>query len=120
MMERDLNLKRKDFVFVDDRADQQAMVADKYPEIRSLDATDRHTWDCFGLWRDMLMSGSDMDRIKMYQDRCEREKFTYSSADTSDEAAMFGELGLRLKLWEAQKTYLPRVTELINRTTSSI
>ena len=40
----ELNLKLKDFLFLDDRADERGMVAEALPEVTSLDAENPDTW----------------------------------------------------------------------------
>ena len=45
-----LNLKLKDFVFIDDRADQRLMVVDAFPEIHILDPTTSRSWSQLSLW----------------------------------------------------------------------
>ena len=61
-----LNLKTKDFVFVDDRPDERAMVAQGVPGSSALDATGARTWRRLDLWGDLLES-SETDRTEMYR-----------------------------------------------------
>ena len=116
-MQESLNLKMKDFVFVDDRADERAMVEENFPLVKAFDATANRTWEKYALWERLLEENPDMDRTQMYHDRAKREAFKADPDDAiADEAAMFGSLDLKIKIWEATKSDIPRATELINRT----
>jgi FkbH-like protein len=116
-IQQSLNLKTKDFIFIDDRADERAMVEDAHPEIFCYDPTVERTWRAFALWEQLLGDEPDMDRTQMYHDRAKREAFTAEqTADAPDESAMFASLGLRIRIWEAGKKDIARATELINRT----
>jgi len=115
-MEADLNLKRKDFVFVDDRADERELVSSIYPEVRTMDATDPVVWECFAIW-EMMIDGED--RTQMYQEREQRNSFVQEKSaedKAADKAAMFKELQLQLTIKDAGSRELKRVTELVNRT----
>ena len=116
-MERVLNLKHKDFVFIDDRADERAMAVENYPHMLALDAEDTRTWQMFGIWEQMLDASPDMDRTQMYLDRAKRQAFEVENADQAqDKAALFAKLGLKLHIRQAEKKDLKRATELVNRT----
>ena len=116
-MERVLNLKHKDFVFIDDRADERAMAVENYPHMLALDAEDARTWDMFRLWEQMLDASPDMDRTQMYLDRAKRQAFEAENTDQAqDKAALFAKLGLKLTIRQAEKKDLKRATELVNRT----
>lgn len=118
VIERELNLKRKDFVFVDDRADERGLVAETYPEIRTVDAEDPRTWEMFALWEQLLGDGSDMDRTQMYLDRAKRLEFEAEAEaeEGADKGKLFAKLGLELTIREAGPKDLKRATELVNRT----
>jgi FkbH-like protein len=117
-IERELNLKRKDFVFVDDRADERELVAETYPEVHVVDAEAPRTWEMFALWVQLLGDGSDMDRTQMYLDRAKRLKFEAKASEENEsgKAELFAKLGLDLTISEAGPKNLKRATELINRT----
>ena len=116
-MEQSLNLRSKDFVFIDDRADERAMAAEHHPLMQVLDAEDSHTWAMFAMWEQMLDANPDMDRTQMYLDRAKRQAFEATSpGGGEDKAALFGKLGLKLQIREATKKDLKRATELVNRT----
>lgn len=119
-IERELNLKRKDFVFIDDRADERGLVTETYPEIVAVDAEDPRTWEMFALWERLLGDGSDMDRTQMYIDRAKRLEFEAEAEGDAragaDKGELFARLGLRLTIHEADPKSLARAAELINRT----
>lgn len=116
-MERVLNLKHKDFVFIDDRADERAMAVENYPQMLALDAEDARTWAMFEMWEQMLDSSPDMDRTQMYLDRAKRQTFEADhAAPGQDKAALFEKLGLKLQIRAADKKDIKRATELVNRT----
>ena len=115
---RHLNLKEKDFVFVDDRADERAMVTERFPALLTLDALDPRSWRLFGLWAEMLPDKANADRTDFYRQRDERQAFIAAEAETSADsrAALYGELGLTLSIRRAGAADLARATDLINRT----
>jgi len=49
-----LNLKMKDYVFVDDREDERELMRLTYPDIACVDATLAATWRRFALWARLL------------------------------------------------------------------
>ncbi|WP_159086951.1 HAD-IIIC family phosphatase [Loktanella sp. Alg231-35] len=114
----ELNLKRKDFVFVDDRPDERGLVTQAYPEIHAVDAEDARTWDLFALWERLLGDGSDMDRTQMYLDRAKRQEFEAetNADDAVSKRDLFSQLGLEVTIEEAAPKELNRAAELINRT----
>jgi FkbH-like protein len=114
----ELNLKIKDFVFLDDRPDELARMREAYPEILALDATDPATWRLIAGWQRLLPPNPDEDRTKLYHERVEREQFVdeIKTAEVEDETAALAALGLTVKIKEAKGSELKRVVELINRT----
>lgn len=116
-IQSELNLKMKDFVFVDDREDEREMTNMIYPEILCVDATDARVWHRFALWRDALEDDLEMDRTLMYKQREERKAFVKEDVSSEeDKAALFRSLELKLTITHAQPSDLKRVAELINRT----
>lgn len=113
-----LNLKEKDFVFIDDRADERAMVADRFPAMMTLDAMNPRSWRLLGLWAEMLPEKAGADRTEFYRQRDARQAFIAAEAEASAEsrAELYGELGLKLVIREAGEADLARATDLINRT----
>ncbi len=111
-----LNLKVKDFVFIDDRADERALMAAAFPQVAVLDATDARTWQRLARWARVLPP-SEMDRTSFYRSRGAREQaLAEVAAQAVDEAQMFGQLELRATIRGARAADLARATELINRT----
>jgi FkbH-like protein len=113
-----LNLKVKDFVFIDDRADERSMMMEQHPSLLALDALDARTWKLFGLWADMLAAYEGSDRTEFYRQRDMRQAFLAAEEQTgaAQRTELFTQLGLTLNIREAQSADLQRVTELINRT----
>jgi FkbH-like protein len=113
---KSLNIKPKDGVFIDDRADERAMVSERWPDMFVADPCDERTWRIFALWADLLDDEQEFDRTQMYQQREQRESGLSPTDDAAEVAAMFGRLGLKAILRKADKPDLKRVSELINRT----
>ncbi len=111
-----LNLKMKDYVFVDDREDERELMHMTYPEIACVDATDSGTWRRFALWARLLEEDLEMNRTLMYKQREERKAFVREDiASDEDRAALFSLLGLKLTISVAKSDDLKRAAELINR-----
>ena len=116
-IQENLNLKYKDYVFIDDRADQREMVADAIPEIRVMDATSARTWELFRLWADLLEDQTETDRTQLYRERDQRESFVAATEEVeADPATLYAKLGIKITIHAAVTADLKRVTELINRT----
>ncbi len=113
---QELNLKAKDFVFIDDRAEQREMVKAVIPEIQVLDATVPATWEMLRWWAAALPEQTEGDRTQLYHERKKRESFLREETDTADQNILFESLGIKVDLRVAAKKELPRVAELINRT----
>ena len=116
----ELNLKVKDFVFLDDRPDELERVRIAFPEIHALDATRSDTWRFLGHWQRTLPSDPDEDRTRLYHERVRREQFVkdrgQAACQVEDEAAALTDLGLAVTIREAGRSELKRAVELINRT----
>jgi FkbH-like protein len=116
-MQRELNMKMKDFIFVDDRQDERELVNAVYPEILCMDATDTGTWKKFAMWLDLLEDDPDMDRTLMYKQRELRKAFVQEDPVSDlEKASLFATLDLQLTIEQASKQDLKRIAELINRT----
>jgi FkbH-like protein len=112
-----LNLKTKDYVFVDDREDEREMVRLTYPEVLCLDATDPVAWRRLALWQRLLEEDPDMDRTLMYKQREARKAFIKDEVSSEEErAALYASLKLKMTISRALPNDLKRVAELINRT----
>ncbi len=112
-----LNLKTKDFVFIDDRADEREMMAVAFPGIHVMDATREREWRLLDLWASMLPDQEDADRTEAYKQRESREQFLESvKMPAQDEEILFAQLGLHATVRRAGSKDHNRVAELINRT----
>lgn len=112
-IERELNLKHKDFVFIDDRADQRALVKEALPDVTVLDATDPRVWRLLSRWADALTDRPEVDRTQLYRERSRRDEFL-ATEEEPEEA--FAGLGLSCSIRAARPNDVSRVVELINRT----
>ena len=117
----ELNLKIKDFVFIDDRPDELERMRNAFPEILALNATEPATWRFLGHWQRGLPANPQEDRTKLYHERVEREQFLSQLSDGAaagkeDETAAFRALGISVKIEQAGRPALKRAAELINRT----
>ncbi len=110
-----LNLKYKDYVFIDDRGDQLELVGSSLPEIRVLDATADESWRLLEAWASLLPAQNEGDRTQLYHERKVREDFV-SEIGEEDQGTLFANLEIKLTLRKAVRNDLQRVTELINRT----
>jgi FkbH-like protein len=116
----ELNLKVKDFVFIDDRRDELERMRNAFPEILALNATDPATWRFLSYWRDALPPNPESDRTKLYHERVKREHFVSGLSQMSraveDETAAFTALQLSVSVQQVNRSGLKRAVELINRT----
>jgi FkbH-like protein len=116
-IQADLNLKIKDYIFIDDRADERELMHQVYPEMLCLDATDERSWKRIELWAELLDEDPDMDRTLMYKQREIRKAFVQEDVSSPEERAnLYRSLDLRLTIQTAKPGDLKRVAELINRT----
>jgi FkbH-like protein len=119
---RRLNLQTKDFIFIDDRDDERALVVESMPEITVLDAKSPRTWSQLSLLAAFTSENSDGDRTLAYKQREQRERFLNDNVEAFDGGPKFDEgealkkLGLELEIRIATQNELGRVAELINRT----
>ena len=112
-----LNLKSKDFVFIDDRPDERALVQGAMPEVLVLDADDERCWRLLEQRGNGLVGADDGDRTAMYRERDARDAFLQSvSVEEEDPVAAFSQLGLTVQIRSAGHADLKRVVELVNRT----
>jgi FkbH-like protein len=113
-----LNLKVKDFVFIDDRADERAQVLEELPDVLTLDALDSRTWRLMLLWGQLLPDKAGADRTDFYRQRDSRQTFIASEvkAAAGEREATLTKLGLTLHIREAETADIDRATDLINRT----
>jgi len=114
-LEQTLNLKLKDYVFLDDRADQRALVSSALPEILAMDATSERTWRLLDVWARGLPDQLEADRTQLYRERKQREQFLSAEPSEAEDSLLAG-LELQATVRRAKKSDLKRVVELINRT----
>ena len=117
----ELNLKVKDFIFIDDRPDELERMQNSFPDILALDAKDPATWRRLLHWGSHLsVEGQEGDRTKLYHERAAREKFLSIGQDfqqtREDEQTALINLELSIQVEEVNRSNLKRVVELINRT----
>lgn len=115
-LRQQLNLQYRHMVFVDDRPDERAFMADAYPDMLVLDATDPETWARIALWADATEGSSDLDRTQLYQEQLERDAFVGESTVSQLTDDVIANLQLKIAVREAGKGDLKRFIELINRT----
>ena len=112
-----LNLKTKDFVFIDDRMDERALVNGALPEVLTLDATDPFAWRALEAWSQRLVTSDHTDRTQMYRERDARENFLNSVVVTQeDPATLYATLGLEVSIRKCVGQDVKRVVELVSRT----
>ncbi|MGB7352868.1 MAG: HAD-IIIC family phosphatase [Acidobacteriaceae bacterium] len=80
---RELNLKEKDFVFIDDRPDELERVQNAFPAMITLDARDPRVWQSLAHWASHLPSDQQEDRTRLYHERSAREMFLSHRTDTT-------------------------------------
>jgi FkbH-like protein len=117
----ELNMKEKDFVFIDDRPDELERVQNAFPTMTILDAREEASWRWLAHWEKHLSADMVEDRTRLYHERAARDEFlTQASgkkASEEDEAAALGNLQLAVKIDQAATTAdLKRAVELVNRT----
>ena len=113
----ELNLKAKDFLFIDDRADERSMVRETMPEVMTLDAESNVVWRRLALAAELLPEQDDLDRTLVYRQRAEREQFLEDTvAAEAEQRELFRKLDFRVLIRHAEAKDLKRVAELINRT----
>jgi FkbH-like protein len=116
LIAEDLNLKLKDFVFLDDRADEREMVKIAAPAVLPLDASSRRTWRMLEWWAAALLEPIGGDRTQLYHERRERRQFMDQAAEQLEAESLLASLQLRLDIKVAPDAALARAMELINRT----
>jgi len=113
----ELNLKLKDFLFVDDRSDERAMVAEVLPEIGTLDAESPDVWRRLALLAEFLPEQDEIDRTLAYKQREQRQRFLEDPEEVAaEQRELFRKLKLKVTIRPAGQKELKRVAELINRT----
>lgn len=121
----ELNIKEKDFIFIDDRPDELERIRNAFPAMVVLDAREQATWRWLAHWERHLPTDQLEDRTRLYHERAAREQFLGGKAlgngkapgNIDDEATALSKLQLSVRIERATgKSELKRVVELINRT----
>jgi FkbH-like protein len=117
----ELNLKEKDFVFIDDRPDELERVQNAFPAMTTLDAREEATWHWLAHWERHRNADQVEDRTRLYHERAARDEFltrrSEQKASQEDETAALKNLELAVKIEQATRTAdLKRAVELVNRT----
>jgi FkbH-like protein len=113
---KELNLRLKDFIFLDDRPDEREMVRLANPAVLPLDATSESTWRMLEWWAAALPQQTAGDRTQLYHERQERQQFIDQAAEELEAESLLASLQLRLDIRRAPDACLARAAELINRT----
>ncbi|HLW71094.1 MAG TPA: HAD-IIIC family phosphatase [Candidatus Binataceae bacterium] len=113
---QELNLRLNDFVFLDDRADERALVQEALPEVVTMDPAAEGDWAMIEWWAALISPQGGADRAQLYRERRERQQSLDALPDRLEAEKLLHTLRLRLKIRDASKRDLPRVVELINRT----
>jgi FkbH-like protein len=117
----ELNLKEKDFVFIDDRPDELERVQNAFPAMTTLDAREEATWRWLAHWERHRNADQVEDRTRLYHERAARDEFltrrSEQKASQEDETAALKNLEIAVKIEQATRTTdLRRAVELVNRT----
>jgi FkbH-like protein len=117
-IKKSLNLQTKHMVFLDDRAEERALVREAFPDILALDPCDPETWRLMELWGDMTFGSSDLDRTRLYKEQSLRDTLVGVSAhgESKTDSDALKTLGLVMTIGQAERGDLKRIAELINRT----
>ena len=111
-----LNLKTKDFVFIDDRPDERELVSNAHANLLTLDPCEEATWILLKTWSQLLNTAVGADRTELYKQRAEREKLLSMRSNDENSDATFASLRLKLDIRRSTDGDLKRIYELINRT----
>jgi FkbH-like protein len=112
-----LNLNLKDFVFIDDRADERAMVAETFPEILTLDAESPDVWQRLALLAKLLPEPDEFDRTLTYKQNEKRRQFLEDPGrEAAETRQLYCQINLKMTIRSARLKDLKRLAELINRT----
>jgi FkbH-like protein len=113
----ELNLKAKDFVFIDDRPDELERMRNAFPEMAVMDATDDATWRRLKHWQTYAQNHSEEDRTRLYHEKAARDGFMSAQASQlENEKTALTNLQLSVTIEDVPVSRLNRTVELINRT----
>ena len=116
-IERELKLKRKDFVFIDDSQLERELVGAEFPEVLVLNPDEPRTWRLLRVWRSLLGRGSVEDRTTFYLNEKERSRILELDDQRAGNLGQaLSKLRIKVKIRAAQTSDLKRAVELVNRT----
>lgn len=120
-IQKGLNIKFKDFVFIDDQAEEREMVSLGCKGIDCFDPNEEMTWKLFNIWEKTLKDPSNTDRTQLYREREARKKSLQLDQEEdivaqSDAARLLESLNLVLTIRKAEERDSKRIVELVNRT----
>jgi len=114
----ELDLGIDSFVVIDDSDQERALIATRFPKLRTLDPRRPETWASlerllrFPNTRETEESRS---RTELYRAQAQRRRAQADAAEV-DYPAMMASLGLRVRFRKAASADLDRLTELVQRT----
>lgn len=73
-------MKTKDFLFIDDRADERELVSGAMPEVVTLDAQSPRTWRQLDIVANIIAESVEGDRTLAYKQKEQRERFLTEAA----------------------------------------
>jgi FkbH-like protein len=113
----ELNLKTKDFLFLDDRAEERAIMQEVMPEVLCVDPDAAGVWRRLQLVPTLLPKQDELDRTLTYHQQAKRQQALHATQqDVEDQSPVLRKLEIGVHIRAAAAKDLERVVELINRT----
>lgn len=113
---KELDVAANTFILLDDNPVERAMVTEMIPSVRALDPTVPETWRSLRRWLDFPSTRQTEEakrRTDMYREAVERRA---ALAEPHDYESMMKSLNLSYKFTSATASDMPRLIELIART----
>jgi FkbH-like protein len=112
-----LNLTNQSFLFLDDRAEERAMMVEAMPNVTAIDPESPATWRRLALMARLLPPQGQEDRTELYHQRSERQAaLAVSTGEPEEQVEMLRRLEFLIRPRAASKEDLGRVVDLVNRT----
>ena len=115
----ELNIKEKDFIFIDDRPDELERIRNAFQAMVVLDAREQATWRWLAHWERHLPADQAGPYPRLYQRARGARRIPHGGTpleNIDDEATALSKLQLSVRIERATgKSDLKRVVELINR-----
>lgn len=114
----ELDLGVDSFVVLDDSVQERALIAERYPTVRSLDSMRPETWKSLERmlrFPNTRETEESRGRTELYRAQAARRR-AQGEAEELDYEAMMASLGLRIRFRKAVSKDLDRLTELAQRT----